>query len=58
MYRIDDFSLLEIPTIRLTTELLKDPYRLIDDLYSKHYDKVGIVKLVVPALSENVWKNL
>jgi len=48
-------NFIEIPTIRLTEEFLNDPYALIDDLYSKHYDKVGIVKLVVPALSHNIW---
>jgi histone demethylase JARID1 len=57
-YQPSELCFLEIPTIQLSEEFLRDPYRLIDDLYAKQYDKVGIVKLVAPALSKNIWKTL
>lgn len=37
---------------------MNDPYRLIDDLYAKQFDKVGMVKLVPPKHNRNAWATL
>ena len=34
----------------MTEEQLNDPYSLIDELYRKNYQRVGIVKLIPPRL--------
>jgi hypothetical protein len=53
-----DIEFLEIPVVRITEDHLKDPYKLIDMLYAKDYDKIGIVKLISPKGSVEVWDNL
>ncbi|CAD8120268.1 unnamed protein product [Paramecium sonneborni] len=47
-YSIKDFNFKEVPTLHVTQEFFKDPFKTIDDLYRKGYEKFGIVKLLLP----------
>ncbi|CAK77676.1 unnamed protein product (macronuclear) [Paramecium tetraurelia] len=48
-YSIKDLQFREVPTLHVNQDFFQDPFKTIDDLYAKGYEKFGIVKLLLPS---------
>jgi len=38
----------DVPILTIDQSFFADPFKTIDDLYAKGYEKFGIVKLILP----------
>ncbi|CAD8197841.1 unnamed protein product [Paramecium octaurelia] len=47
-YTTKDFQLKDVPVLTIDQSFFADPFKTIDDLYAKGYEKFGIVKLILP----------
>ncbi|CAD8122726.1 unnamed protein product [Paramecium sonneborni] len=48
-YTINDFQLKDVPVLKIDRCFFADPFKTIDELYTKGYEKFGIVKLILPS---------
>ncbi|CAK91109.1 unnamed protein product (macronuclear) [Paramecium tetraurelia] len=47
-YSIKDLQFREVPTMQVNQDFFLDPFKTIEHLYAKGYEKFGIVKLLLP----------
>lgn len=40
--------MIEVPSIYIDKDFFNDPFKTVDELYAKGYEKFGIVKLILP----------
>lgn len=41
--------MVEVPVIHVDIDFFNNPFKTVDELYAKGYEKFGIVKLILPS---------